>query len=649
MNDPRQMHDGNHIERVLNSVSEKNSLTNEGDPSPFVNRSWQRCIDDYNITPEIQFSPKVLSHPELRQCQEAFSDINHLAQNSVDTLYSLISDIGYTVLLTDNQGITLDCRYNPECESIYKEQGLYTGTDWSEETAGTNGIGTCIVEKEPVIIRREDHFFPLMLSMTCTVSPIFDSRGQLLASLDATTLHPETPAQNKLISRLVEQYARQIETRSFIQEYKNDWLLYFSQKSELTDTLSTGILAVDDEGKIVACNRNAFSMLAQKPGQSIINEPLESIFDQHFSELIDGASKIIHSGKKLHTFANHHEFFFNLHPPENKPRSYFPSNQSTKPNSQKPRLKSHPDLDTLVGDDIHLQVIRNKIRQTINQDLNILIIGETGTGKEAFAKAIHDASDRKNAPFIAINCAAIPDSLIESELFGYSSGTFTGALKKGMKGKVLQANYGTLFLDEIGDMPLHLQTRLLRVLSEMEVVPLGETQPIPLDIQLISATNKDVMNMIEDHSFRSDLYFRLNGVSLELPSLRNRSDKAMIIKRLFNDYAQKPAINIDDEAMQMLVNYAWPGNIRQLINVAKYSNAMSQTGEINLCDLPNDIRSADIKTQSRNLNFSDHDLLLNSLKENKWNITKVAKQLNICRATVYRKMKSYDIVPPNDL
>lgn len=646
MNEPQHPRGGDHIDRVLNSVSGSQVLATNDTPTAFINRSWKRCVDDYNISPERAFQPKILTKPELQAKQEAFTEIHHIAQNSVDKLFSLVSDIGYTVLLTDSEGITLDCRYNPEYESVFKQQGLYNGTDWSEEIAGTNGIGTCLVEKQSVIIRQEEHFFPAMLGMTCTVSPIFNTQGQLLASLDATTLQPETLAQNKLISRLVEQYARQIETRAFEDEFKDAWLLYFSASTEMSDILTTGIISLNENGDIIACNRTAFMMLAKRPGRAITDVPLDFVFDRNFNDVVDACSQAIPAFHTLRSLVTLDEFHFKLVPPKNKPQQFFASKPG--PAEQKARGKSHPNLEQLVGDDIHLQVVKNKIRQTINQDLHILIMGETGTGKEAFAKAIHDASDRKEAAFIAINCAAIPDSLIESELFGYTSGTFTGALKKGMKGKVLQANQGTLFLDEIGDMPLHLQTRLLRVLSEMEVVPLGETQPIPLDIQLISATNKNVLNMIDDNSFRSDLYFRLNGVTLELPSLRNRSDKKHLINRVFQQHANTKSLTIDDDALEMLCNYNWPGNVRQLINVAKYANAMCTSQTVTLNDLPTDIKHTHVPTPNRGMNYSEYDLLMNSLKENKWNITKVAKQLNICRATVYRKMKQYEIVQPND-
>ena len=632
-----------HIDRVFGSADKE--LSDNSIRPPIISRSWQRCINQYNITPEQNFSTTILEENKLRERQDAFAETYELAKNSVNKLYELISDIGYTVLLTDNSGITLDCRYDPKYESKFKQHGLYTGTDWSEQAAGTNGIGTCLIEEASVIVRGDEHFFPIMLGMTCTASPIFDSKGKLIASLDATTLNPETVGQNKLISRLVEQYARQIEAFYFINDYKDHWLLRFSTFKDTSDNVVTGIIAINEDGIITAGNRNAFNLLCKRIGYKFTNRVFHEVFDLSFSQLLDDFSKKLPNKNSIRAVDANSIFYFSLIPPAIKSASY---NQHSFNKNRKTDTKVHPNLESLTGNDVHMQMMSKKLRQILNLDLHILISGETGTGKEAMARAIHDESQRKDKPFIAINCASIPDSLIESELFGYSSGTFTGALKKGMKGKILQANGGTLFLDEIGDMPLHLQTRLLRVLSEMEVVPLGETSPISLDIQLISATNKKISEMIEENQFRSDLYFRLNGVSIELPSLRNRTDKQDLIVNIFNKHASSEILDISESTMEILTNYSWPGNIRQLINVAKYANAMCMEETIKEEHIPDEIKADAPKDIKQNIHYSEYDLLINSLKNNKWNITKVSNQLNICRATVYRKMKKYNIVSPND-
>lgn len=637
-----------HIDRVINTVL-NDSAPDKNIPD-HIYRSWKRCIGNYNISPENPFVPHVVENRILLDHQEAFSDKHQLIRHYLDNLYNIIGDNGYTLLLTDNNGITLDCRYENMGEELLKQSGLYTGANWSEAVAGTNGIGTCIAEEQSVVVDRDEHFFPIMTGMTCIVSPIFDSTGRLIASLNASILRSVPTAQNKLVAKLIKQYAKKFEMLFFMEEFKEHWLLSFSRYGNASDIISTGMLAINKDGYIVAQNMNATELLYNERGSSIKNCCLNEIFDVSFSELLDGFTKKTSSSPFLFLLGKDIKFFYTIIPP--KPASNISQQLHTNVNKDavvyKNNQNKHPDLEILVGQDNKTESIAQKVNKVLNTGLHILITGETGTGKEAWAKAIHNESNRGNKPFIAINCAAIPESLIESELFGYNTGTFTGALKQGKKGKILEANGGTLFLDEIGDMPLLLQTRLLRALSELEVVPLGESSPVQLDIQLISATNQDLTKMIETNKFRADLYYRLNGVVLSLPALRYRTDKKELIFRLFKNHSTSEEVKISEEALSLLNKYYWPGNIRQLINTIKYSIAMSQSEPITVEHLPSSILHENPSTAEHSLEFSEHDLLLGSLKNNKWNITLVSKELNMCRATVYRKMKKYDIVAPND-
>jgi transcriptional regulator with PAS, ATPase and Fis domain len=300
-----------------------------------------------------------------------------------------------------------------------------------------------------------------------------------------------------------------------------------------------------------------------------------------------------------------------------------------------------------------------RLYRVLDKDLPILITGETGTGKEAFARAIHLASGRRAGPFVALNCAAIPESLIESELFGYRSGSFTGASKKGMKGKLEIANGGTLFLDEIGDMPAHLQTRLLRVLAERELSPLGADTPLPLDIQVISATHQNVTQMIADKTFREDLFYRLNGMTLHLPALRERRDLQALVQAVLRAQPGGERCRIDAASMGLMTGYNWPGNIRQLINVLRYAVALADNDLITVDCLPAELleqpvqaRPASAHSLSRpplaQLTADDEgQRLLEALRRHQWNVTAVAEELAVARSTLYRKMKKYRIVQPN--
>ncbi len=633
-----------HVDKVINTVL--NPAAPNIEVPEHVHRSWRRCIDNYKITPDNHFIPYVVEQHILLEHQEAFNERHQLIRHYLDNLYDIIGANGYTLLLTDLNGITLDCRYENLSEDILKQSGLYTGSNWSETIAGTNGIGTCIAEEKSIIIDQGEHFFPVMTGMTCIVSPVFDHTGKLIASLNASILKRVPIAQNKLVAKLVKQYAKKFELLFFMEEFKEHWLLSFSRHGNASEVLSSAMIAINNDGYIVAENINAAELLHKDRGRTIENYSLKEIFDVSFSELLDNFTKKTASSSFLFSVENNIKYSYTIIPP--KPVKNIPQQvrANTKTNSIQGKSK-HPSLKELMGKDNKTLSIAKKINKVLDTGLHILITGETGTGKEAWARAIHNESERQSKPFIAINCAAIPESLIESELFGYNMGTFTGALKKGKKGKILEANGGTLFLDEIGDMPLLLQTRLLRVLSEFEVVPLGESTPVQLDIQLISATNQNLAKMIETNLFRADLYYRLNGVVLNLPALRYRIDKKELISSLFKDYSKSEMVDVTEEAMSLLYKYYWPGNIRQLINTIRHSIAMSQSEPIAAEHLPTDILHDNSSSAEHTMEVSEHDLLLGSLKNNKWNITLVSKELKMCRATVYRKMKKYDIVPPN--
>jgi transcriptional regulator of acetoin/glycerol metabolism len=335
---------------------------------------------------------------------------------------------------------------------------------------------------------------------------------------------------------------------------------------------------------------------------------------------------------------------------------------------------AQPKLDALAGDDARMTHLLAQAQRLASKPINVLIQGETGTGKEVLAKAIHESSTRAAQTFVAVNCAAIPESLIESELFGYTPGTFTGARSRGMVGMIQRSSGGTLFLDEIGDMPLHLQTRLLRVLSEREVQPLGSDKPVPLDLHVIAASHRDLKQMIADGEFREDLYYRLCGATLRLPPLRERQDRVHLIRTLLNEEAIALDASglIEPQALDALVNYTWPGNIRQLRQVLRFMLSIADDDGIHVEHLPEEISGAGFAvatrvslapaltalpttTTSAPMSFHDNapprdaSRLIETLSRHHWNITEVSRELDLCRATIYRRMKRYGIVPPTHL
>lgn len=318
-------------------------------------------------------------------------------------------------------------------------------------------------------------------------------------------------------------------------------------------------------------------------------------------------------------------------------------------------------LEDLAGEDP--QMLRNvrSAYRIANSNVSVLIQGPTGTGKEAFAHAMHLASERANRPFVAVNCAAIPETLIESELFGYKAGAFTGARKDGMRGKILQSSGGTLFLDEIGDMPLMLQTRLLRVLEEQEIVPLGSETPIKIDLHVLAASHRNLREMIARGTFRDDLYYRLNGITLELPALRERADKERVIHHaLAAETGNGRPAAIERDALQRLLTYPWPGNIRELHNVIRTALAICDGGVVRRIDLPREIREAETvqttpaaaetrditskgPSSANPLHVAERAALLSVIQDCHGNMTRVAMQLGMSRNTLYRRIKRHGI------
>jgi transcriptional regulator of acetoin/glycerol metabolism len=284
--------------------------------------------------------------------------------------------------------------------------------------------------------------------------------------------------------------------------------------------------------------------------------------------------------------------------------------------------------------------------------VSVLIRGPTGSGKEAFAKAIHLASNRSRRPFVAVNCAAIPESLIESELFGYTAGAFTGARREGMRGRIAQASGGTLFLDEIGDMPLTLQTRLLRALEEQEVTPLGSERSVKLDLRVICASHRNLRELLARGMFREDLYYRLNGITLELPGLAARRDKANLIRKcMASEIAAGSSASIESAALDRLAAYNWPGNVRELRNTIRTALAICENSVVRVSDLPAEIgqptqyssRAAATPEQDISLQHAEREALLRVIEKNDWVMSHVATQLGISRNTLYRKIKRHGI------
>jgi sigma-54 dependent transcriptional regulator, acetoin dehydrogenase operon transcriptional activator AcoR len=656
-----------HIKNVM-SVTRHTGQYADDDCTDIIHKSWLRCVNDYGLDPGQPKPARIVTSDQLRTHQEQIEEFMLVARVGMEQMYKRVSGLEYVLLLTDANGIAVDYIGSDARKRELKSAGLYLGADWSETYSGTCGVGTCLVEKTALTCHKDDHFDSTHIDLTCTSAPLFDPEGKFLAVLDLSALRsPESKESQHLALHLTVMYAQMIEDANFLRHFRDRWILRLGTTWELVEVSGEVMIAFDDEGVVVGANTGARHLFGAGVQRDCGNEPvgrhLTSLFRWSSDEIWRIARSSSNSDRSVITSESNQLFYASIVAPR---RKNVLRNSVAAADPAIVTSNSYPALDRLAGDDKNMRRLLDQAKRLLNRKLNILIHGETGTGKEVIAKALHESSLRANKPFIAVNCAAIPESLIESELFGYSAGTFTGGRSKGMKGLILQSDGGTLFLDEIGDMPLHLQTRLLRVLSEGEVLPLGAEKAVPLDLTVIAASHRDLRNLISTGSFREDIYYRLCGATLHLPSLRDRTDKRFLIEKVLADESALLNVHgcISPEAMSLMLQFPWPGNIRQLRNVLRFALAISEDNRIMPDDLPQELggqigpaaSAQDMYDQppDRLMDLGsaiepepNFDRLLASLKRNKWNITIVSDELSICRATVYRQMKKFGIVPPN--
>ena len=645
-----------HIDNVM-SVAMQGVAQGVATPgaNDLIHNSWRRCVNDYGLDPARPKAPHIVTSATLRAHQEQIEEFMQVARVGMEQMYKRVSSLGYVLLLTDAQGIAVDYIGNDTQAHELKKAGLYLGAEWSERSAGTCGVGTCVAEQTALTCHQDDHFDPTHIPLTCSAAPLFDPEGKFLAVLDMSALTSPTYKESQhLALHLTMMYAEMIEDANFLRHFQDRWILRLGTAWALVEVSGEIMLACDDDGVVVGANTGARRLFGRAAG-AIVGQPLTALFDLAPDDLLRLARAGSMGERSIVTRGSNQMFYASVKAPRQRPAA-----RSVVETADNAAPAHHPELDCLAGDDNTMRRLLDQAKRLLNRKLNILIHGETGTGKEVIAKALHRSSIRADKPFIAVNCGAIPESLIESELFGYTAGAFTGGRPKGMKGLILQSDGGTLFLDEIGDMPLHLQTRLLRVLSEREVLPLGADKPVPVDLTVIAASHRDLRNLIGAGSFREDLYYRLCGATLHLPALRDRADKRYLIEKVLAEEGELLGMDaqLSLDAMHAMLCFAWPGNIRQLRNVLRFALAVSDGRTITAADLPQELGdqflgvpapAAPARAAASTPGGEDCEAaqLLDALVRHKWSVTRVSEELNLARATVYRYMKKYGIVPPN--
>lgn len=605
-------------------------------------RSWHRCTDLGVIEDQIPYA-EPLSESELKVLREASGELLPIVEPELDFLGEMFQGTDSVVLLANPNGMILDARGTGSFLDKAGQIALKSGVVWSESERGTNAIGTAIAENNLVEVWGSEHFHSKHASLCCTAAPILDHQGRIAGVIDISgdARLPRGYAQGAL-SRAI----REVEHRWLMQSPGQLYRLRFHEKSNHLGSFREGVLLLDGE-LIVGANREAVRWLGAT--WSLIGERWSSIFQT--PPLKAGAEE---SMLMTHTGLIYRGIL-------EKPVT-FSSESTTKDNPLRVEPEStvvaHTSLSSVSSawlDTTTRQQLDQAIR-AVDAELSVIIQGETGTGKEVMARLIHEQCQRKNKPFVAINCAALPEGLIESELFGYAEGAFTGARKTGSIGRVFEADGGILFLDEIGDMSLTLQTRLLRVLQDRAVQPLGGGKSRPVNFVVLSATHRDLAAMVSTGTFRADLYYRLHFHQIDLSPLRHRTDKAAFIDALWQEAgAMRRKLTLSDEAKQALSNYDWPGNFRQLAHLVKTLVALAEPGQtIGLGNLPTEYRITNIpaavkadSSKSDQPPTVDQELsperIKLALEQSHYKVATAARRLGVHRSTLYRYMAAYDL------
>jgi transcriptional regulator of acetoin/glycerol metabolism len=607
-----------------------------------IRSSWLRCVNDHRLDPTCMREAVILPAPLLREHQDQMEDFLRIARHGLESLYQQVAGLGYVVLLTDARGVTVDFIGDLQLDRSLRKAGLYLGADWSERHAGTCGVGTCISTGEALTVHQGDHFDATHIPLTCSTAPVYGSDGRLNAVLDISALtSPQPKASQHLALQLVKMAAQRVEDAGFLRRFGQEWVLRLSPAPQFLEVSPEYLLALDASGHVCGHNRRA-QLLLEPPGAlPLLGRPVGQLLQLDYNHLgrylqtepADRRAVVVNGSRRI--------LFLQAAPP--------PARQARVAQAAQASRIPAP-LAALSGGDPLLDRQIERAAKLVNTPVSLLLTGETGTGKEYFAKALHESSQRRRGPFIAVNCAAIPETLIESELFGYLPGSFSGAANKGKRGLIAEAHGGTLFLDEIGDMPRHLQARLLRVLAEKEVLPIGAARPVQVDIRVIAATHCALEALVRDGRFRDDLYYRLNGARLQLPPLRLRHDLGWMMERMLRAHAGRNGLQqspeLAAETAQLLRGHQWPGNLRELRNVLDYAAAVCSGNRIEPADLPDGLTT---NSAPESLDAADTPArqLEALLRECRWNVTLAAARLGVARMTLYRRMKRLGVVSPN--
>ncbi|NAS96976.1 MULTISPECIES: sigma-54-dependent Fis family transcriptional regulator [Pseudomonas syringae group] len=604
-----------------------------------IQDSWTRCRD-FGLSHQTRPSFGQLPGAEVSRLLERHHGLVQTTHQEVLPVYeNILSNSNCLIMLADTHGQLLKSWGNQRFVEASQTQGFMAGASWSERGTGTNAIGTALACEQAIHIEPDEHFLKANRFMTGSASPIFDADRRIIAVLDVSS-DSFLPPSHTL--GMVKMMSQSVENRLILDQFRDThFQLIFNTGLNNLDSQWAGLLIFDESGRILCANRRADNLL----GTRLSGVNIETLFKCPILQLL---SETEARPFALHAFGNN-RFQCLLKRPTRKPLKL----HSVQP-VQAPVAPRSLDLEAISLGDAKIEKAVLQAQRLLEKDIPLLIHGETGVGKEVFVKALHQAGSRANEPLIAVNCAAIPAELVEAELFGYERGAFTGANQKGSIGLIRKAHKGTLFLDEVGDMPMPVQARLLRVLQERCVQPLGSSELYPVDIRLISATNRTLRDQVQAGHFRQDLYYRISGLNIELPPLRERTDKHALIQRIWERHRDAhQRAGFSREVLELFEHHPWPGNIRQLNSVIQVALALADEQPISAEHLPEDFlldmgmdeecREPVQAPQSPYRQSSTEDLS-HQLQAAGGNISLLAKQLGVSRNTLYKRLREQRIV-----
>ncbi|HEB32749.1 MAG TPA: sigma-54-dependent Fis family transcriptional regulator [Spirochaetes bacterium] len=624
---------------------------------PVIADSWKRCrageLDSYSKNPP-NLGPGEVK--ELINHNQHFIDISRPIMKMIG---DMIKGTGFMVYLYDRDGYILKFITDKTMLSKAKELGNVIGGNRAEQNAGTNAIGLALLTGSPIQIVGPEHYNKNLHCLVCSAAPVRDPSGCIIGVIN---IHGNYKLLHKHTLGTAVGIANAVERALLTDDKINELTTTNKFLNTLIDSISNGLIAINREGNIINVNSIGGKILGLKP-ESLVDKPVDDVMTADFSltDVLKSRKVMVDKNVFVKPFGSNekYQYLVTTRPFDDHEGQLQGAIAVFSEMERVHKLiggiigaKARFDFSSIVGNNAKLISAINMAKVASVSSCKILLYGESGTGKEVFAQAIHNNSSRSDKPFIAVNCAAIPRDLVESELFGYDDGAFTGARRGGRPGKFELASDGTLYLDEIDSMSFEAQPKLLRVLETNQVMRVGGSKFIPVNVRIISSAKKDLMTAVREGTFREDLFYRLNMTTIKIVPLRERRDDLPVLIEYFltkiGSRLGESKIDIGKEVMKVLSDYDWSGNIRELENVIENAILLSQGNAITLDVLPERIRQGSPNSPvneitSSSLENAEKKMIINVLHESYGNISKASRVLEIDRTTLYRKMKKHMI------